>query len=67
MCQQWLRIYMRSQMIKHNKDLLESVDDADGPSPSSHRLDGLGSGFFGARCHLTVGDHVLGSRPELVA
>jgi hypothetical protein len=29
MYQQWLRIYMRSQMIKHNKDLLESVDDTD--------------------------------------
>ena len=27
MYQQWLRVYMRSQMIKHNKDLLESVDD----------------------------------------
>lgn len=25
--QQWLRVYMRTQMIKHNKDLLESVDD----------------------------------------
>jgi len=24
---QWLRVYMRSKMIKHNKDLLESVDD----------------------------------------
>ena len=28
--QQWLRVYMRTQMIKHNKDLLESVDDTDG-------------------------------------
>ena len=27
MYQQWLRVYMRTQMIKHNKDLLESVDD----------------------------------------
>jgi 2-polyprenyl-6-methoxyphenol hydroxylase-like FAD-dependent oxidoreductase len=27
MYQQWLRVYMRSRMIKHNKDLLESVDD----------------------------------------
>ena len=24
---QWLRVYMRSRMIKHNKDLLGSVDD----------------------------------------
>ena len=24
---QWLRVYMRSKMIKHNKDLLESIDD----------------------------------------
>ena len=30
MYQQWLRVYMRSQMIKHNKDLLECVDDTDG-------------------------------------
>ena len=30
MHQQWLRVYMRTQMIKHNKDLLESVDDTDG-------------------------------------
>jgi hypothetical protein len=30
MSQQWLRVYMRSQMIKHNKDLLESVGDTDG-------------------------------------
>jgi 2-polyprenyl-6-methoxyphenol hydroxylase-like FAD-dependent oxidoreductase len=29
MYQQWLRVYMRSQMIKHNKDLLQSVDDTD--------------------------------------
>jgi hypothetical protein len=27
MYQQWLRVYMRTQMIKHNKDLLESVSD----------------------------------------
>jgi len=26
---QWLRVYMRSKMIKHNKDLLESVGDDD--------------------------------------
>ena len=25
--QQWLRVYMRTRMIKHNKDLLESVGD----------------------------------------
>ena len=30
MYQQWLRVYMRTQMIKHNKDLLESVDDTHG-------------------------------------
>jgi 2-polyprenyl-6-methoxyphenol hydroxylase-like FAD-dependent oxidoreductase len=24
---QWLRVYMRSKMIKHNKDLFESLDD----------------------------------------
>jgi len=30
MYQQWLRVYTRSQMIKHNKDLLESVGDTDG-------------------------------------
>ena len=27
MYQQWIRVYMRTQMIKHNKDLLESVGD----------------------------------------
>jgi 2-polyprenyl-6-methoxyphenol hydroxylase-like FAD-dependent oxidoreductase len=27
---QWLRVYMRSKMIKHNKDLLESVGDTVG-------------------------------------
>ena len=27
MYRQWLRVYMRTQMIKHNKDLLESVGD----------------------------------------
>ncbi len=27
MYQQWLRVYMRTRMIKHNKDVLESVDD----------------------------------------
>ena len=24
---QWMRVYMRSKMIKHNKDLFESIDD----------------------------------------
>jgi hypothetical protein len=24
---QWLRVYMRSKMIKYNKDLFECVDD----------------------------------------
>jgi 2-polyprenyl-6-methoxyphenol hydroxylase-like FAD-dependent oxidoreductase len=28
MYQQWLRVYMRTRMIKHNKDLLASIDDA---------------------------------------
>jgi 2-polyprenyl-6-methoxyphenol hydroxylase-like FAD-dependent oxidoreductase len=27
MYKQWLRVYMRSKMIKHNKDLFETVDD----------------------------------------
>jgi hypothetical protein len=27
MYKQWLRVYMRSKMIKHNKDLLETIDD----------------------------------------
>jgi 2-polyprenyl-6-methoxyphenol hydroxylase-like FAD-dependent oxidoreductase len=26
---QWLRVYMRSKVIKHNKDLLECIDDTD--------------------------------------
>jgi 2-polyprenyl-6-methoxyphenol hydroxylase-like FAD-dependent oxidoreductase len=30
MYRQWLRVYIRTQMIKHNKDLLESVDDTFG-------------------------------------
>jgi hypothetical protein len=25
---QWIRVYMRSKMIKHNKDLFESLDDS---------------------------------------
>ena len=24
---QWLRVYMQSKLIKHNKDLFECVDD----------------------------------------
>jgi hypothetical protein len=24
---QWLRVYMQSKMIKHNKDLFQSLDD----------------------------------------
>ena len=27
MYQQWLRVYMRTRMIKHNKDLFECVGD----------------------------------------
>jgi hypothetical protein len=27
MYKQWLRVYMRSKLIKHNKDLFESLDD----------------------------------------
>jgi hypothetical protein len=27
MYKQWLRVYMRSKMIKHNKDIFESIDD----------------------------------------
>jgi hypothetical protein len=27
MYKQWLRVYMKSKMIKHNKDLFESIDD----------------------------------------
>ena len=27
MYKRWLRVYMRSQMIKHNKDLFETLDD----------------------------------------
>ena len=27
MYKQWLRVYMRSKMIKHNKDLFESIDE----------------------------------------
>jgi 2-polyprenyl-6-methoxyphenol hydroxylase-like FAD-dependent oxidoreductase len=36
MHQQWLRVYMRSQMIKHNKDLLQVVDDLDGMLGALH-------------------------------
>ncbi|MFL5859515.1 MAG: FAD-dependent oxidoreductase [Solirubrobacteraceae bacterium] len=30
MYKQWLRVYMRSKMIKHNKDLFECIDDRNG-------------------------------------
>jgi 2-polyprenyl-6-methoxyphenol hydroxylase-like FAD-dependent oxidoreductase len=36
MHQQWLRVYMRTQMIKHNKDLLESIGDIDGMLAKLH-------------------------------
>lgn len=36
MYRQWLRVYMRTQMIKHNKDLLESVDDTFGLLEKMH-------------------------------
>jgi 2-polyprenyl-6-methoxyphenol hydroxylase-like FAD-dependent oxidoreductase len=36
MHEQWLRVYMRSQMIKHNKDLLQVVDDIDGMLSGLH-------------------------------
>jgi hypothetical protein len=26
---QWLRVYMRTKLIKHNKDLLQRIDDPD--------------------------------------
>ena len=29
MYKQWLRVYMRSKMIKHNKDLFQCLDDTD--------------------------------------
>ena len=29
MYRQWLRVYMRSQMIKHNKDVLAVIPDVD--------------------------------------
>jgi 2-polyprenyl-6-methoxyphenol hydroxylase-like FAD-dependent oxidoreductase len=28
--QQWLRVYMRTKQIKHNKDLFETLDDTFG-------------------------------------
>ena len=37
---QWLRVYMRSKMIKHNKDLLESIDDRTAlPRPAAASTD----------------------------
>ena len=35
---QWLRVYMRSKMIKHNKDLFESLDDTRAPGEAAHLL-----------------------------
>ena len=36
---QWLRVYMRSKVIKHNKDLLECIDDTDACSRSCRSTD----------------------------
>ena len=33
---QWLRVYMRSKMIKHNKDLLQCVGDTDASLDKLH-------------------------------
>ena len=41
MYKQWLRVYMRSKMIKHNKDLLETMDDPFGLLELLHLLDRL--------------------------
>ena len=42
MYKQWLRVYMRSKMIKHNKDLLERVDDTvRAPRAAARLLAGL--------------------------
>ena len=30
MYQQWMRVYMRTRLIKHNKDVLASIDDIEG-------------------------------------
>ena len=38
MYQQWLRVYMRSQMIKHNKDLLAGGRRHRGPAGQAARL-----------------------------
>ena len=35
---QWLRVYMRSKMIKHNKDLFESLDDPLGAAGQAAHL-----------------------------
>jgi hypothetical protein len=35
---QWLRVYMQSKMIKHNKDLFESLDDPLAPHEAAHLL-----------------------------
>ena len=36
MYQQWLRVYMRTRMIKHNKDLLATIDDTFGLLEKMH-------------------------------
>lgn len=36
MYRQWLRVFMRTRMIKHNKDLLESIDDTFGLLAKMH-------------------------------
>ena len=51
MYKQWLRVYMRSKMIKHNKDLFESLDD---PLALLDKLH-----IYGSVAELTV---VIGSR-----
>ena len=38
MYRQWLRVYMRSQMIKHNKDVLAVIPDVDGRAREAARL-----------------------------
>ena len=38
MYRQWLRVYMRSQMIKHNKDVLAVIADVDGRAREAARL-----------------------------
>ena len=35
---QWLRVYMRSTLIKHNKDLFQCLDDTDALLEKLHLL-----------------------------